>query len=78
MGYHSRTEFNKQILKIGQEGQDVTPAGGIIKYGVVSNSYLLLKGSVLGPPKRAVLLTLPIRPNYKIPKEAPEITVISK
>ncbi len=78
MGYHLRTEYNKQILKIGTKGSEVTPAGGITKYGLVRNSYLLLKGSVMGPRKRAVVMTAPYRPNYKVPKDAPEITYISK
>lgn len=77
MGYHLRTEYNKQILKIGNEGSDVTPTGGITKYGIVKNRYVLIKGSVMGPRKRAFLLTHPRRPNMKLPKEAPEITHIS-
>ena len=77
MGFHLRTEFNKQILKIGTQGKEVTPSGGIIKYGIVNNTYLLVKGSVTGPHKRPVLLTPPIRPNPKMHKEAPEITHIS-
>ena len=78
MGFHTRTEYNKQILKIGDNGQDVTPQSGIQRYGQVRNSYLLVKGSVVGPRKRAVILTPALRPFKKLAKEAPEITYISK
>ena len=77
MGYHQRTEYNKQILKIGQNGQDVTPAGGFMNYGMVKHSYLLLKGSVIGPQKRALVMTVARRPDLRLPKEAPEVTHIS-
>lgn len=54
MGYHQRTEFNKRILKIGDDGSDVNPSGGFLHYGEVRNPYLLIKGSVPGPTKRVV------------------------
>lgn len=78
MGYHLRTEYNKQILKIGMQGNDVNPAGGIIRYGLVSNPYLLMKGSVVGSRKRALVLTSSLRPDPGMIKDAPEITYISR
>ena len=78
MGFHSRTEYNKQILKIGKNPEDVNRAGGIIKFGNVKNSYLLLKGSVVGPKKRALFLTPALRPDNKLPMEAPAITYLDK
>ena len=77
MGYHLRTEYNKQILKIGTQVNDVNPKGGIIRYGLVQYPYLLIKGSVVGPPKRAVVMTPSLRPNLQMTKEAPEIKYIS-
>lgn len=68
MGYHLRTEYNKQILKIGSNGE-VNPKGGILNYGLVQNPYVLLRGSVVGPQKRAVVLTAPIRVNKPIVKD---------
>ena len=62
MGYHLRTDYNKPILKIGKSGEEITPSGGVSKYGLLKNNYLLLKGSVVGPKKRAVLL---MKPNPK-------------
>ncbi len=78
MGFHSRTEYNKHLLKIGTNGQDINPHGGIGRYGLVKNQYILLKGSVIGPKKRAVFITPSLRPDENIPKEAPEITYISR
>ncbi|MBI2666761.1 50S ribosomal protein L3 [Candidatus Woesearchaeota archaeon] len=72
MGYHLRTEYNKQIFKIGQ-GNEITPEGGMHKYGVLKNSYAFIKGSVVGPKKRAVVLTQGMRIPVKLTKEAPEI-----
>lgn len=76
MGYHLRTEYNRRILKIGVDGQDVTPKKGVHKYGIVKNNYALIYGSVVGSKKRAVVLTMPIRPGKKIVKEAFEIKQI--
>jgi len=76
MGYHLRTEYNKHIIKIGNDGKEVTPKSGIQKYGVVTNDYLLLKGSVAGARKMPVLLTEAIRANKKFTKEAPEVASI--
>lgn len=54
LGYQQRTEFNKRILKIGEEGTDVTPDGGFLHYGEVRNPYVLIKGSIPGPCKRLI------------------------
>lgn len=67
MGYHKRTEFNKKILKIGEatDAESINPEGGFVKYGVVRNGYVLLKGSVPGPSKRLVMLRKAVRPRGK-------------
>lgn len=77
MGYHTRVEFNKQIFKIGDKPEEVNPEGGIKRYGVVKNNYLLVKGGISGPKKRMVVLTQSIRPNPKRSVK-PEITFIKK
>jgi large subunit ribosomal protein L3 len=76
MGYHLRTDHNKQIIKVGQEGQEITPNGGIKNYGVVKSNYILVSGSLMGPKKRALVLTHPIRPNLKFQKTTPNINYI--
>jgi large subunit ribosomal protein L3 len=76
-GYHQRTEWNKWLLKIGTNPEEISVKGGFKRYGVVKNNYILLKGSIAGPSKRAITLTHPIRPNKYIAKEAPPITYVS-
>jgi large subunit ribosomal protein L3 len=77
MGFHQRTEYNKQILKMGMEGKEVTPKGGFVRYGVVRGPYMVIDGSVPGPEKRPVKLRYPARPPKQIPEEPPRITHVS-
>ena len=76
MGYHRRTEYNKRILRIGDNGYEVTPAGGFLHYGVVRNTYVMLAGSVPGPVKRPIVLRHPVRPTWT-PPGPPRIVYIS-
>jgi large subunit ribosomal protein L3 len=78
MGYHKRTEYNKKILKIGEASQvdEVNPKGGFVKYGLVKNGFVVLKGSIPGPSKRLVMLRKAVRPIGKH-NDAPDITYIS-
>jgi large subunit ribosomal protein L3 len=73
LGYASRTEFNKWIIKMGERGEEITPKGGFVRYGVVRGNYLLLRGSVPGPKKRLIRLRLALRPNSRFPSQAPEV-----
>lgn len=61
MGFHTRTEYNKLILKIGSNPEDVNPKGGFINYGNVKSDYILVKGSVCGSVKRMIRLNIHIR-----------------
>ena len=78
MGYHLRTDYNKQILKISDKPEEINPKCGINNYGLVKNTYLLLKGSVPGPKKRALVLVGSIRPDRLMTKDAPEVNYIAK
>ncbi len=63
MGFHQRTEYNKRILKIADVSEDnINPAGGWPHYGLVRSTYVLLEGTVPGPPKRLVKMRFPMRP----------------
>jgi large subunit ribosomal protein L3 len=75
-GYHQRTEYNKRIIKIGENGEEVTPKGGFLNYGEVSGNYLLLRGSVPGPKKRLIRLRPAIRGD-KQQIGAPQVSYIS-
>jgi large subunit ribosomal protein L3 len=76
MGYHQRIQYNKQILKISHNPADVNQKGGFHKYGVVRNPVVIIKGSVVGSKKRAVLIRKPIRQKDSN-VEAPVIEYIS-
>jgi len=78
LGLFQRTEHNKRVLKMNDAqdaGKDVTPAGGINKYGLVRGPYVMLEGSVPGPKKRLVVMRVAIRPaRHKVqPYEIREI-----
>ncbi len=77
MGYHQRTEHNKRVLKIGEKGEEITPAGGFPHYGIVQNSYILLHGSIPGPTKRLISLRDAVRYQRGVKIEKPEISYIS-
>jgi large subunit ribosomal protein L3 len=76
MGYHLRTEFNKKIIKVGTKPEEVNPKGGWPHYGMIKSSYVLIKGSVAGPQKRAIIFTKPMRNRPVEP--APTIVEICK
>src|SRR5256712_11956994 len=61
MGFAQRTEYNKQILKIGDNGADVTPKGGFLHYGPIKTEFTLLRGTIPGPANRLVALRTPAR-----------------
>jgi len=77
MGYHRRTEYNKRILRIGDNGYEIVPAGGFPHYGVIKSTWVMLQGTVMGPPKRPIVLRWPIRPPRWTPAGPPTITYIS-
>jgi len=76
-GYHQRTEYNKRVLKIGENGDEITPAGGFPHYGVVNNNYLILHGTIPGPSKRLIGMRDAIRYHRGVKVEKPELTYIS-
>lgn len=77
MGFQTRCDYNKWLLKIA-DPKDASIKGGFIKYGDPKNTVLLIKGSIPGPKKRLIRIRKSMRPSEKIPKQAPEISYISK
>ena len=73
-GYHQRTEINKRVLSVDDEG--ATPDGGFVNYGEVSSSYVLVKGSVPGPKQRLVRTRDAVRPKDEAAYD-PEIRYVS-
>ena len=60
MGFQTRTELNKRILKFG-DGEEINPKGGFKRYGIIKSSYVILEGSVPGSKKRLVMIRKAIR-----------------
>ncbi|MEK6862557.1 MAG: 50S ribosomal protein L3 [Nanoarchaeota archaeon] len=69
MGFQTRTEYNKQILKISNNVNEINPKSGLDHYGFLKNEYLLVKGSIPGPKKRLIVLTHPMRNKRVLPME---------
>jgi large subunit ribosomal protein L3 len=76
LGFQRRTELNKRILKIG-EGKEVTPKGGIERYGIIKSDYVLIEGSVPGSKKRLIMIRAAIRSGrYKfLPVEIKKVVI---
>jgi large subunit ribosomal protein L3 len=62
MGFHQRTEYNKIVMKVGNNGAEITPKGGFLRYGVVNSDYVTVKGSVPGTRNRIILMRIAARP----------------
>ncbi len=74
-GYHHRTEYNKRVLLIGENPEEINPKGGFLHYGMVRNKYVVLHGSIPGPAKRLVRFRDAVR--FRGETVAPEIRYIS-
>jgi large subunit ribosomal protein L3 len=77
LGFQTRTELNKRILKIAKP-EDVAISGGILKYGKIKNDALLLEGSVPGPAKRLIRIRNPVRARKAHPSDVKTISLSSK
>jgi large subunit ribosomal protein L3e len=68
-GFHHRTEANKKIYRVGKKEdassgatefditkKKITPMGGFVGYGEVTDDFLVVKGCTVGPRKRPLTL----------------------
>ncbi len=78
LGKQQRKELNKWLLKIDNKPEEINKKGGFKRYGLVKNQYVLLKGSLGGAVKGLEIMTIPMRPNRRHPKEKPSINHISR
>src|SRR3989344_5379792 len=63
LGMFTRTHYNLNVIAHSTTAEKSINSGtGFKHYGKVKSSYLIVKGSVQGPPKRQVLITPAIRP----------------
>merc|ERR1719201_1787543 len=76
-GYHHRTEINKKIYRIGKNVKEdpngamteqdlteksITPLGGFAHFGEVTQDWVMLKGTVMGPKKRIITIRKSLLP----------------
>ncbi|MEM1535167.1 MAG: 50S ribosomal protein L3 [Candidatus Pacearchaeota archaeon] len=70
LGFFSRVEYNKYLLDVGNaKEKSINKKGGFLHYGDVKNDFAIVKGSVVGPAKRPLLITFPLRPSNKALKQ---------
>jgi len=61
-GLHRRTEYNKRVMSINSTDENpITPKGGFKHYGEIKSDYIIVRGSVQGPPKRFIKFRFGIR-----------------
>tara|TARA_Y100000310_G_scaffold344189_1_gene455629 strand:+ start:4278 stop:5231 length:954 start_codon:yes stop_codon:yes gene_type:complete len=66
LGLFTRTHYNHKIINYGKTSEkDINPKSGWKNYGNIKNEYIILQGSIQGPAKRQLLLTIPLRPTKK-------------
>ena len=75
MGFQTRTEINKRILKIANNFEI---KGDLLNYGKVKGDYMFLEGSVPGSKKRLLRMRFAIRPKKTYPVEIKYISTESK
>lgn len=62
MGFHRRTELNKRVMAVLDDGSKLTPSGGYKHFTVLRSPCIVLFGSVPGTPKRPLVLRMPAKP----------------
>lgn len=77
MGFHLRTDYNKLVLKIGNNPEEINPEGAFLHYGLVKGDYILIKGSVPGPVKRLITITEPSKQPVKFKQKSTKIDYIN-
>ncbi len=75
LGFFTRTEYNKRIIKVGVKGNNITPNGGFVNYGIVNGNYIAIKGSVPGSIKRLIRFRPAVR--HFVDQGDPEVSYVS-
>jgi large subunit ribosomal protein L3e len=67
-GFHHRTEINKKIYRIAHAGKtaattefdltekNINPMGGFVRFGMVNEDFIMVKGATVGVKKRVLTL----------------------
>ncbi len=76
-GFHTRVNFNNNVIKLGERGEEITPEGGFVNYGIIRGDYVMVKGSIPGPVKRPVRLRFAMRPSKGHTGEPIQVNYVS-
>jgi len=76
-GFHTRTSYNNKVVKMGERGEEITPSGGFVNYGVIRGDYIMVHGSIPGAVKRPVRIRYAIRPKKGHVDEPVQVSYIS-
>ncbi|MEK6872552.1 MAG: 50S ribosomal protein L3 [Nanoarchaeota archaeon] len=64
MGYFTRVIYNNKIIFISNlKEEDINPEQGFKNFGKIKEDYALIYGSVQGPAKRQLIVTVSLRPS---------------
>ena len=62
LGMFTRAIYNSKVIGVGSiNEQNINPKSGFKNFGNIRTDYIILSGSVQGPPKHQVVLTQPLR-----------------
>jgi large subunit ribosomal protein L3 len=63
MGFFTRVVYNSKIITVNSISEkDINETFGFKHYGKIKSDYLIIRGSVQGPPKRPLIITSALRP----------------
>ncbi|MEM3112827.1 MAG: 50S ribosomal protein L3 [Candidatus Pacearchaeota archaeon] len=69
-GFFTRVNYNSKVLDIANiDEKNINFLQGFKHFGKIASDFLVISGSVQGPPKRALILTHPLRPTKKQSKK---------
>jgi len=77
-GFFTRMQYNSKILSLGSAKDLEKFSFQFPHYGKIKTTYLLIKGSIQGPPKRQLLLTFSLREKKYTAKKNLEILNLLK
>lgn len=73
LGFFTRILLNNMILKAAKISElNINKEGGFPHYGNIKTEFLVISGSLPGPQKRPLLLTVPLRPTKATMKKKME------
>ncbi len=63
MGYFTRVVYNNKIIDVENiKEKDINPKQGFRHFGKIKTDYIIVYGSIQGPAKRQLLITIALRP----------------